>query len=201
MAHMLTLLTRVYRARRGSLDQGKYRIEGDVFYLLRFFLTMPSRDTPASSRTEASHKSERAQWEYLFSRLFRHYVSMCRVGGFFCLKSSLWSTPPPAPGDTHRLIMTYCRGTAETGSNVRLHVTRWLVAPFRVTPQPWPPYPRCDYKGWIGRRVSVSRASAGCSLSQGPILFFDFFGPDALQHIAHGTQHGGHSCSGCSAAA
>ena len=29
----------------------------DVFYLLRFFLTMPSRDTdhtPASSRTEAS---------------------------------------------------------------------------------------------------------------------------------------------------
>ena len=24
------------------------------FYLLRFFLTMPSRDTPASSRTEAS---------------------------------------------------------------------------------------------------------------------------------------------------
>ena len=41
-------------ARRGSLGQGKYRVEGDVFYLLRFFLTMPSRDTPASSRTEAS---------------------------------------------------------------------------------------------------------------------------------------------------
>ena len=53
MAHTLTLLTRV-RVRRVSLDQGKYRVEGDVFYLLRFFLTMPSRDTPASSRTEAS---------------------------------------------------------------------------------------------------------------------------------------------------
>ena len=43
MAHTLTLLTRV-RLRRVSLDQGKYRVEGDVFYLLRFFLTMPSRD-------------------------------------------------------------------------------------------------------------------------------------------------------------
>ena len=43
MAHTLTLLTRV-RVRRVSLDQGKYRVEGDVFYLLRFFLTMPSRD-------------------------------------------------------------------------------------------------------------------------------------------------------------
>ena len=53
MAHTLTLLTRV-RVRRVSLDQGKYRVEVDVFYLLRFFLTMPSRDTPASSRTEAS---------------------------------------------------------------------------------------------------------------------------------------------------
>ena len=47
MAHTLTLLTRV-RVRRVSLDQGKYRVEGDVFYLLRFFLTMPSRDTPAT---------------------------------------------------------------------------------------------------------------------------------------------------------
>ena len=53
MAHTLTLLTRV-RVRRVSLDQGKYRVEGDVFNLLRFFLMMPSRDTPASSRTEAS---------------------------------------------------------------------------------------------------------------------------------------------------
>eukprot|EP00964_Phaeocystis_antarctica_P138233 scaffold102904_cov67-Phaeocystis_antarctica.AAC.1 len=53
MAHTLTLLTRV-RARRVSLDQGEYRVEGGVFYLLRFFLRMPSRDTPASSRTEAS---------------------------------------------------------------------------------------------------------------------------------------------------
>ena len=46
MAHTLTLLTRVtsVRVRRVSLDQGKYRVEGDVFYLLRFFLTMPSRD-------------------------------------------------------------------------------------------------------------------------------------------------------------
>ena len=36
MAHTLTLLTRV-RVRRVSLDQGKYRVEGDVFYLLRFY--------------------------------------------------------------------------------------------------------------------------------------------------------------------
>ena len=54
MAHTITLLTRV-RVRRVSLDQSKHRVDGDVvIYLLRFFLTMPSRDTPASSRTEAS---------------------------------------------------------------------------------------------------------------------------------------------------
>ena len=54
MAHTITLLTRV-RVRRVSLDQSKDRVDGDVvIYLLRFFLTMPSRDTPASSRTEAS---------------------------------------------------------------------------------------------------------------------------------------------------
>ena len=34
MAHTLTLLTRV-RVRRVPLDQGKYRVEGGVFYLLR----------------------------------------------------------------------------------------------------------------------------------------------------------------------
>ena len=49
----MPLFTRV-RARRESLDQSKDRVDGDVIYLLRFFLTMPSRDTPASSRTEAS---------------------------------------------------------------------------------------------------------------------------------------------------
>ena len=52
MARTITLLTRV-RVRRVSLDQSKDRVDGDVIYLLRFFLTMPSRDTPASSRTEA----------------------------------------------------------------------------------------------------------------------------------------------------
>ena len=53
MAHTMTLLTRV-RVRRESLDQSKDRVDGDIIYLLRVFLTMPSRDTPASSRTEAS---------------------------------------------------------------------------------------------------------------------------------------------------
>ena len=53
MVHTMTLLTRV-RVRRESLDQSKDRVDGDIIYLLRFFLTMPSRDTPASSRTEAS---------------------------------------------------------------------------------------------------------------------------------------------------
>ena len=52
----LTVVTRVRVPRiSGYLwTKVKYRVEGDVFYLLRFFLTMPSRDTPASSRTEAS---------------------------------------------------------------------------------------------------------------------------------------------------
>ena len=41
--------------RGGTRGQGTLRsVNGDVIYLLRFFLTMPSRDTPASSRTEAS---------------------------------------------------------------------------------------------------------------------------------------------------
>ena len=53
MVHTMTLLTRV-RVRRESLDQSKDRVDGDIIYLLRFFLTMPSRDTPVSSRTEAS---------------------------------------------------------------------------------------------------------------------------------------------------
>ena len=59
MAHTLTLLKHESGYGGDLWTKGKYRGEGDVFYLLRFFLTMPSRDTPASSRTEASHKSER----------------------------------------------------------------------------------------------------------------------------------------------
>ena len=47
MAHTMTLLTRV-RVRRGSLDQSKDRVDGDVIYLLRVFThTLPRRhDAP-----------------------------------------------------------------------------------------------------------------------------------------------------------
>ena len=53
MAHTLTLLKHESGYGGYLWTKVKYRVEGDVFYLLRFFLTMPSRDTPASSRTEA----------------------------------------------------------------------------------------------------------------------------------------------------
>ena len=75
MAHMLTLLTRVYRARRGSLDQGEYRVAGDVFYLLRFFLTMPSgaarhtRQAPARAPRRRPQQASAQVLSYMGGKL------------------------------------------------------------------------------------------------------------------------------------
>ena len=98
MAHTLTLLKHESGYGGYLWTKVKYRVEGDVFYLLRFFLTMPSRDTPASSR--GHFVATKVIWDVRHGRLgelpARLRSRPCRSGRWHT------STPP-----TPRLWRSY----------------------------------------------------------------------------------------------